>query len=69
MKFNAILTNWSIDEDLRIHGHGRAAHRPVRFGSGSDPGKRISTSPVQSVDRTLDGPVAVTQSGTRYLLA
>ena len=69
MKFNAILTNWSIDEDLRIHGDCYADGRPVGFSSGFARGERISTSPVQFVERTPDGPVAVTRSGTRYLLA
>lgn len=67
--FNAILTNWSIGEGLRISGNCYADNRDKTWSSGFEHGERISTSPVQYVERTADGPVAVTLSGTRYLLA
>jgi hypothetical protein len=67
--FDAVLVNWHINEGtLRISGdvYSDTIDRPVfKF----EDGERISTSAVQRVDRTADGPVAVTRSGTRYLLA
>lgn len=67
--FDAILINWSILESMRITGTCFADKRPATMHSGFVNGEPINTSPVQWVERTKDGPVAVTRSGTRYLLA
>lgn len=66
--FNAILINWTMYKDLRISGDCYADDREVSYCSGFARGERISTSPVQVIESTVDGPVAVTASGTRYLL-
>lgn len=65
--FDAILVNWHINENLRISGD-IYSDNATRLGEIFTDAERVNTSPIQRVDRTIDGPVAVTRSGTRYLL-
>lgn len=63
-KFDAIITKWYIAEG-RIGGIIHA-DRNARF----EDGELITTSPVQYISLDSNGVrIAVTKSGTRYLLA
>lgn len=63
--FDVVLTEWEMLEGGRLRGKAWKDTRPETAHAGFTDGEIINTSPVQ----TIHNKIAVTKSGTKYLLS